>query len=539
MLSRVDVRYAAAKLLLRKSKDPTAANVQGWPEGAALKLSACLFVLFVQEYLVLSQSTILGTRIHEIYVEMQSLLHECESITQEAFAAAVEKADLAGSATELLRQPGVIDAIWATGDLDALWSSAARGALHTVEEMTVYSADGNSETLDFEYDDFNSLPPRPPHHAPAPDDSGNGGGSTSAAAASASVAQTGTTFRRSRRGTRASRTNNNGGDDANGAEATTTVVDDPLTEGPRPSQRRLTRRFADPSLESGFRLYIFRVMGMWFKVALYTLTLTVLGLNIIFLSTLDLPKEEMMYTGFVGDRKALGLAVSFSTMLLPFIWTLTLSIGTLRCTTLYTPRSYGLFVGLSSAGTVLMFGLPVHAIDGFGDTTGLYNCTLLRHPDGSESCVSANVANRAGSHIAGSLLSYIATAFFSPEPVVTCLLLIILATTHLLRARFLWMFHDCLNVIRLMLPYHAGSLLLAIFFAYMQSHVMRRQFLMRLELQRIKDARIEQLGMEKERLDYERAFALKQQQQAVEGAGGVDEVQIEMGDVARARDDSK
>ena len=45
--------------------------------------------------------------------------------------------------------------------------------------------------------------------------------------------------------------------------------------------------------------------------------------------------------------------------------------------------------------------------------------------------------------------------------------------------------------------------------------------------------------MEKERLDYERAFALKQQQQAVEGAGGVDEVQIEMGDVARARDDSK
>ena len=35
------------------------------------------------------------------------------------------------------------------------------------------------------------------------------------------------------------------------------------------------------------------------------------------------------------------------------------------------------------------------------------------------------------------------------------------------------------------------------------------QLLMRLEVQRIKDARIEQLGMEKERLDYERAFALK------------------------------
>ena len=40
-----------------------------------------------------------------------------------------------------------------------------------------------------------------------------------------------------------------------------------------------------------------------------------------------------------------------------------------------------------------------------------------------------------------------------------------------------------------------------------------------LELQRIKDARIEQLGNEKERLDYERAFALKRQLTPTPGSG--------------------
>ena len=57
------------------------------------------------------------------------------------------------------------------------------------------------------------------------------------------------------------------------------------------------------------------------------------------------------------------------------------------------------------------------------------------------------------------------------------------------------------------------------------------QLLMRLEVQRIKDARIEQLGMEKERLDYERAFALKQSRthdgngedpEPADSVGGVD-----------------
>ena len=69
--------------------------------------------------------------------------------------------------------------------------------------------------------------------------------------------------------------------------------------------------------------------------------------------------------------------------------------------------------------------------------------------------------------------------------------------------------HNCLSVLQLMLPYHAVALGLAVLVTYMPSHSCRRQFLMRRELQRIKDARIDQLGAEKERLDYERVRPLR------------------------------
>jgi hypothetical protein len=66
MLAAADVRYVAAKLLLRNRSPLTTAG--------DLKLAACLFVLFVQEHLLYSQRTILGTPVHELYAELRAIL---------------------------------------------------------------------------------------------------------------------------------------------------------------------------------------------------------------------------------------------------------------------------------------------------------------------------------------------------------------------------------------------------------------------------------------------------------------------------------
>jgi len=176
-----------------------------------------------------------------------------------------------------------------------------------------------------------------------------------------------------------------------------------------------------------------------------------------------------------------------------------------------------------------MFGLPVHVCDvlaAYGPEDGivygggafalarlpswveLRNCTAHRHAiDDDRETLVADLTKRAASHIATSLFSYVATgtptrievatarrravtaegtcsilaraALFSPQPLLAAWLMLALAVTNILRARFLWYFHDCLDVVELMFPYHAAALALAVTVGHMQSHVMRRQFLMR------------------------------------------------------------
>ena len=54
-------------------------------------------------------------------------------------------------------------------------------------------------------------------------------------------------------------------------------------------------------------------------------------------------------------------------------------------------------------------------------------------------------------------------------------------------ARVIWPLHLCLeNALTLLLPYDVAGVGLAALVAYLQSHVMRRQLIMSLELQRIK-----------------------------------------------------
>lgn len=108
-------------------------------------------------------------------------------------------------------------------------------------------------------------------------------------------------------------------------------------------------------------------------------------------------------------------------------------------------------------------------------------------------------------------LVYLFTALFSPHLLCTLLLCAGECAAQISRAWWVWDLQFCLRPTTRALPYHAPLLVLAALVSYIQNQVMRRQHVMRMQLRRIKDVRIEQLGREKERLDFERAFALKQQ----------------------------
>ena len=78
-------------------------------------------------------------------------------------------------------------------------------------------------------------------------------------------------------------------------------------------------------------------------------------------------------------------------------------------------------------------------------------------------------------------------------------------------ARVIWSNRMCLDA-ALMISYHTIVVVLAVRVSggtRIQAHAGHLLMLLRIEMQHIKDMRIEQLGNEEERLDFERAFALK------------------------------
>ena len=68
-------------------------------------------------------------------------------------------------------------------------------------------------------------------------------------------------------------------------------------------------------------------------------------------------------------------------------------------------------------------------------------------------------------------------------------------------------YHYAADVTPLLVTYHVLSTLMAILAAYFRCRALREQWLVRVELAHANAERIEQLAREKERLDYERAFA--------------------------------
>ena len=121
----------------------------------------------------------------------------------------------------------------------------------------------------------------------------------------------------------------------------------------------------------------------------------------------------------------------------------------------------------------------------------------------------SKIAVRATVHISANIFADIAVVIFCPSLLAVAAILIPQHITHLCKARYLWGYHYAADVTPLLVTYHLLSTLMAILAAYFRCRALREQWLVRFELANANAERIEQLAREKERLDYERAFALK------------------------------
>ena len=114
MISSRDVRFLAGKLLLLQHESASATNT------GEEKFAACLFVLFVQEFLVHKQRNILGFEVDQLYSKLQSLLSESTDITHVTFSEAVAAVDTRGTSIELLQNASFANMLWHGGDLDGM-----------------------------------------------------------------------------------------------------------------------------------------------------------------------------------------------------------------------------------------------------------------------------------------------------------------------------------------------------------------------------------------------------------------------------------
>jgi len=135
----------------------------------------------------------------------------------------------------------------------------------------------------------------------------------------------------------------------------------------------------------------------------------------------------------------------------------------------------------------------------------------------------ARVAHRSASYVGTSILMYSVTVLLSPDPLIALQLLTICFVVNLARACITWrVIHDIDIVAQLwFLPMHVAATGASLMTSYLLSHVFRENFRIQLDLETMKDLRIEQLAREKERLNYERVFALRgRRQESSVGSSG-------------------
>lgn len=119
------------------------------------------------------------------------------------------------------------------------------------------------------------------------------------------------------------------------------------------------------------------------------------------------------------------------------------------------------------------------------------------------------ILRRASYNVGIALLMYALVALFYPEPRGAALIMCFIAVNNVARAQHIWQTKFSVDLLKATWPFHLTSIWIALWGCKIHTSLVRQQLCIRNQLQAAKDERIEQLKMEKDRLDYERAFALK------------------------------
>ena len=299
------------------------------------------------------------------------------------------------------------------------------------------------------------------------------------------------------------------------------------------AQHFVTRNFVDGKVERIFRAYYFYQISHCFRLAIglpFLATATMLCFRAAAgqVRTGDegnrRPPWSAAFADFHGDPEVMGEELALAMVISPLI--ISGAVLILTFTPAFNPRTYQTFVAVACLGTMLGFGWPVHV-------AAIRNPPVPRDPlfagsstpeCGHELATAvarqmSNVAKRAAGHAAVSLLASLGVVISSPNPVVAIVLVVLTSVTSIARTNYQWTVSLGLSATSVVLPFHVLGLMLCILVAYMQSALLRSQFTVQMHAQVAANVRIEQLGREKERLDYERAFAIKRSSSTLVGGG--------------------
>lgn len=188
---------------------------------------------------------------------------------------------------------------------------------------------------------------------------------------------------------------------------------------PAPRRRSLTTRyfqqFADRSFEHQYRKESFEAGHKWLRFTFSLVVSIVVFLNIYYWA--HVAPNEVIVSGFFGDRYALGAALANASMITPLVVCPLTYLA--MFTRLYNEHTYISFLAMCSLGTFLSFSWPVH----LREIMSLSNGETFEVPfDRGGNCSSvtlanlvANVAERTTSHVAMMLICDFAVVALNPD----------------------------------------------------------------------------------------------------------------------------
>lgn len=276
-----------------------------------------------------------------------------------------------------------------------------------------------------------------------------------------------------------------------------------------------------PPPDHTWRQHFFEVWANPFKRIVYFLTCVTVAFFIADLANrIDLPwwmpcRLWLVRHGYLPEPEVVGKNLASIQGAAPAINSLI--VCALLSSRHLNARSFPIIVGAYGISLQVSFALPAHLAYFLG-----INCAAPSPPEPINipglltglntqmmGVTVEQLLSRAVFHAGCSMLSYMGIAIFLPVPFCAALVMSVMAASNISRAQYLWQQNYGINLVASTWVFHLTSVGIAVATCSLHARLVSEQFRMRAQLQHAKDEHIEQLHREKERLDYERAFAVK------------------------------